>query len=25
LAMPASGPREAAWNYALHQIKKLKP
>jgi len=25
LAMPASGPREAAWKYALHQIKTLKP
>jgi hypothetical protein len=25
LAMPASGRREAAWNYALHQIKLLKP
>ncbi len=25
LAMPASGPREAAWNYALHRIKTLKP
>jgi len=25
LAMPASGPREAAWNYALHQIERLKP
>jgi hypothetical protein len=25
LAMPASGPREAAWNYALHRIKNLKP
>jgi hypothetical protein len=25
LAMPASGPREAAWNYALHQIKRLTP
>jgi len=25
LAMPASGSRETAWNYALHQIKRLKP
>jgi hypothetical protein len=25
LAMPASGPREAAWTYALHRINKLKP
>lgn len=25
LAMPASGPRETAWSYALHQIKRLKP
>ena len=25
LAMPASGPREAAWNYALLQINRLKP
>lgn len=25
LAMPASGPGEAGWNYALHQIKRLKP
>ncbi|MGH8546745.1 MAG: IS1380 family transposase [Gammaproteobacteria bacterium] len=25
LAMPASGPREAAWTYALHRIKTLKP
>jgi hypothetical protein len=25
LAMPASGPREAAWKYALQQIKVLKP
>lgn len=24
LVLPASGPREAAWNYALHQIKGLK-
>jgi hypothetical protein len=25
LALPASGPREAAWKYALHQIERLKP
>ena len=25
LAMPASGPRETACNYALHQIKRLTP
>jgi len=25
LALPASGPREAAWKYALCQIEKLKP
>ncbi len=25
LVLPASGPREAAWKYALHQIKILKP
>ncbi|MFO0700257.1 MAG: IS1380 family transposase [Nitrospira sp.] len=25
LVMPASGPLEAAWNYALHRIKTLKP
>lgn len=25
LALPASGSREAAWRYALHQITKLKP
>jgi hypothetical protein len=25
LAMPASGPREAAWTYALHRIQTLKP
>lgn len=25
LAMPASGPREAAGNSAVHQIKRLKP
>jgi hypothetical protein len=25
LAMPASGPREAAWKYALHRINTLKP
>jgi len=24
LAMPTSGPREAAWKYALHKIEKLK-
>ncbi|TAJ97325.1 IS1380 family transposase [bacterium] len=24
LAMPPSGPREAAWKYALHKIEKLK-
>ena len=25
LVLPASGPREAAWKYALHQIKMLRP
>jgi hypothetical protein len=25
LALPASGPREAAWKYALDQIKRLSP
>ncbi len=25
LAMPTSGPREAAWRYALHRIERLKP
>lgn len=25
LALPASGPREAAWRYALHKIERLKP
>lgn len=25
LALPASGPREAAWKYALHKIQTLKP
>ncbi len=25
MAMPASGPREKAWNYALHHITTLKP
>jgi hypothetical protein len=25
LVLPASGPREEAWKYALHQIKILKP
>jgi hypothetical protein len=25
LALPASGPREAAWKYALHRIAKLRP
>lgn len=25
LALPASGPREAAWKYALRQIERLKP
>jgi hypothetical protein len=25
LALPASGQREAAWNYALHQINRLRP
>jgi len=25
LALPASGPREAAWKHALHQMKGLKP
>ncbi|MBI4587337.1 MAG: transposase [Candidatus Rokubacteria bacterium] len=25
LAMPTSGPREAAWKYALHGIERLKP
>jgi hypothetical protein len=24
LSLPASGPRQAAWKYALHQIKALK-
>jgi len=24
LALPVSGPREAAWRYALHKIEKLK-
>jgi hypothetical protein len=24
LAMPASGPGEAGWNYVLHQIKRLQ-
>lgn len=25
VVMPASGPREAAWTYALHRINGLKP
>jgi len=25
LAMPARGQEEAAWNYALHQIERVKP
>ena len=25
LALPASGPREAAWRYALQKIERLKP
>lgn len=25
LAMPTSGPREAAWKYALHRIERLRP
>lgn len=25
LAMPASGPRKAAWDYALRRIKRLHP